>query len=971
MANHFELLGKQPISALNLEVERYRHLGTGALHLHLNAADSNNAFAVAFLTVPTDSTGVAHILEHTVLCGSERFPVRDPFFMMIKRSLNTFMNAFTASDWTAYPFASQNRKDFDNLLQVYLDAVFFPTLDPLDFAQEGHRLEPTERGNLDSDLELKGVVYNEMKGAMSPAASQVQQALQSALFPTITYHHNSGGDPEVIPELSYEALQSFHARHYHPSNATFLTYGDFPVSEHHERIHELALSRFDAMDINLKVPSEERYAAPRTVTTQFAVDGGDAKDDEAHVLVGWLLGDGTDARTRLRAHLLNGVLMDHSGSPLRAALETTSLGAAPSELCGLDDSTRECTFSVGLEGTRVEDAQAIEELILGVLRDVADAGVPAADVDSTLHQIELGQREVGGDHFPYGLGLMIKAMEPTLHGGDALEHLDIEAALVELREQSRDPNFLPDLIRSLLLDNPHRIRLAASPSAQLSVDRETSLAERLAVVRDNMSEAARKHLGEQAVELEARQEAQPDATCLPKVGIEDVPTELIIPTGQPGTLNAIPSTWYDAGTNGLVYARIVTPLDALSAEQLAYLPLFCDVLTEVGAADRDYRANQGHQAAVVGGIDASFSVRGGLHNADHATGYFVLASKALARNQGHLAQLLVDTLANPRFDEPGRIRELMAQFRVMEESRVTDSGHSLALSAANHGLSLPGTLNEQWSGLTATAQLKSLDQALDDEGRLAQLISVFQGIAQTLLGSHRQLVAVAQSGAHAAFGEALDNALLALPSASTTKAGLLVVDSVSPTDVAWLVNSQVNFCARAFKAAPQGHADSAALMVLGGLMRNEFLHRELREKGGAYGGGANYDGGSGTFGFFSYRDPRLSGTLDDFDRAVDWVSDGAGDVELREQAILGVISAIDRPGSPAGEALGAFASELHGRTAQVRRDMRARVLDVDASGLRSVAEKYLATGTGTTAVVTSERNLKADSCGDRFETREL
>ena len=271
--------------------------------------------------------------------------------MMIKRSLNTFMNAFTASDWTAYPFASQNRKDFDNLLQVYLDAVFFPKLDPMDFAQEGHRLEPSDRNDPDSELEIKGVVYNEMKGAMSPASAQVHQALQSALFPTITYHHNSGGDPDDIPNLTHEQLRNFHARHYHPSNATFLTYGNFPVEEHHDRIHELALARFEHLQLDLAVPDEERYAAPRVVDTAYAVDGGDIGEDQAHVLVGWLLGPSTDPRQRLRAHLLNGVLMDHSGSPLRAALETTDLGASPSELCGLDDSTRECTFSVGLEGT--------------------------------------------------------------------------------------------------------------------------------------------------------------------------------------------------------------------------------------------------------------------------------------------------------------------------------------------------------------------------------------------------------------------------------------------------------------------------------------------------------------------------------------------------------------------------------------------------------------------------------------------
>ena len=251
----FEPVRSERVSALNLTVEEYRHRVTGARHIHLAAADDNNAFLVAFLTVPQDSTGVAHILEHTALCGSRHYPVRDPFFLVLRRSLNTFMNAMTASDWTAYPFASQNRKDFFNLLDVYLDAAFFPTLDPLDFAQEGHRLEFAEAGNPASELTFKGVVFNEMKGAMSAPVSALWQALAREVYPTTTYHHNSGGDPQRIPDLSYEQLKAFHARHYHPSNATFFTYGDIPAAEHQAIMEDRVLRHFERLDIDLRVPA--------------------------------------------------------------------------------------------------------------------------------------------------------------------------------------------------------------------------------------------------------------------------------------------------------------------------------------------------------------------------------------------------------------------------------------------------------------------------------------------------------------------------------------------------------------------------------------------------------------------------------------------------------------------------------------------------------------------------------------------
>ena len=258
----FELTRRVPIESLGLEVQEYIHKATGARHLHMATNSDENVFMVALKTVPEDSTGVAHILEHTVLCGSEKYPVRDPFFMMLRRSLNTFMNAFTSSDWTAYPFATQNPKDFDNLLSVYLDAVFFSRLDPLDFSQEGHRVELASE-EADAPLVYKGVVFNEMKGAMSSISSVLWDRLCFELFPTSTYHHNSGGDPEAIPDLSYDQLMAFYKGHYHPSNAILLTFGNLPVSQHHDVFEREALSRFERSDEHIEVTLEQAFDAPK------------------------------------------------------------------------------------------------------------------------------------------------------------------------------------------------------------------------------------------------------------------------------------------------------------------------------------------------------------------------------------------------------------------------------------------------------------------------------------------------------------------------------------------------------------------------------------------------------------------------------------------------------------------------------------------------------------------------------------
>ena len=331
----FEWLRSQTIDSLNITVSEYQHRVTGAQHIHLASDNSENVFLVALRTVPDDSTGVAHILEHTALCGSEKYPVRDPFFMMIRRSLNTFMNAFTSSDWTAYPFASQNRKDFDNLLGVYLDAVFFSRLDPLDFAQEGHRLDFSETGNTDSPLMYKGVVYNEMKGAMSSVPSQLWQALNKYIFPTTTYHHNSGGEPTCITDLSYEQLQQFYQTHYHPSNAIFMTFGDIPAADHQEKFESLALERFDKLNKTIQVLPEKRYFSPLRVEEGYAytANADDDTNKKSHIVMGWLLNQSIDLQGNLEAHLLSSLLYDNSASPLQHLLETSDLGLSPSPLC--------------------------------------------------------------------------------------------------------------------------------------------------------------------------------------------------------------------------------------------------------------------------------------------------------------------------------------------------------------------------------------------------------------------------------------------------------------------------------------------------------------------------------------------------------------------------------------------------------------------------------------------------------------
>jgi len=952
MNSTFELRHTESIPSLRIEVQEYQHVSTGALHYHLAANDPNNVFLVAFRTVPMDSTGVAHILEHTALCGSEHYPVRDPFFMMTRRSLNTFMNAFTSSDWTAYPFASQNRKDFENLLNVYLDAAFFPHLDPLDFAQEGHRVEFEDSGNPNSPLVYKGVVFNEMKGAMSSPVRALWDTLSYHLFPSITYHYNSGGDPAAIPDLTHDQLVAFHKRHYHPSNAVFMTYGDMPVENHQRLFEDRALSRFEHSDPNIHVPDEQRLKKPLAVEGCYAVDPDDDVSQKTHIVMGWLMDKSTDLETMLTAHLLSDVLLDNSASPLRHALETTALGTAPSPLCGLEDSNREMVFACGVEGSEPGRAEEVEQLILGVLGDVADNGIPLALAESMLHLLELHQREIGGDGFPYGLQIMLNALTPAIHRGKPATYLNIDPVLEQLRLRIQNPQFIKDWVRENLLENPHRVRLTFKPDPTLSEREASTEKARLEEMQSKLGDADKQQIIDLAAALESRQTQKDDPAVLPKVGLSDIPDEMKIPEPMGQSDATLPMTWFAAGTNGLVYAQQIVELPAIETELLPLLPLFASYLAEVGSGKRDYRETQALQAAITGGISATISTRGGIQDVTQGRSLFVLSGKALQRNQNALCDLMQETFETARFDELPRLRELVAQSRAYAEQSITDNGHMLAMLSASSGMSPAASLAHQWRGLEGIRRLKRLDDSLNDTENLERFATRLEALRQRLQSAPRQFLLVAEQHREQ---EPIEHLRALWSERSVDKAQALFKTSYDPHSVqeAWTTSTAVNFSSRAYRTVPPGDADAAVLTVLAAYLRNNFLHRAIREQGGAYGGGASYDGDSSAFRFYSYRDPRLSGTLADFDRSLQWIMEGKTEPRFLEEAILGTIARIDQPGSLAGEAKSAFHHSLHGRTPEQRRRFRLQVLETPHADLRRVTEKYLVSGEANTAVICS------------------
>ena len=947
----FEHISTQHIDSLNIDVAHYRHKTTGADHYHLQADDPQNVFFVGLRTVPMDDTGVAHILEHTTLCGSEKYPVRDPFFMMIRRSLNTFMNAFTSSDWTAYPFATENRKDFQNLLQVYMDAVFFPILHPLDFAQEGWRYEFEEMDNPESDLVYKGVVFNEMKGAMSSPISTLWQNLTRVLYPTTTYHYNSGGDPKHIPELSHQQLVDFHRSHYHPSNAVFMTYGDITAAEHQAQFEQLALHRFPEQKSKILVGKEQRYAEPQYASGHYALDEK-GTEKKTHIVTAWLLGENKDPKTVLRAHLLSAVLLDNSACPMRHALESTELASAPSPLCGLEDSNREMAFVIGVQGSEAEHTQAIEQLILETLEQIVKEGVDASLVEAMLHQLELSQREITGDSYPYGLQLMLHALPGAMHEGDPIALLNTDALLEALREEVMQPDFIPNLIQEWLLDNPHRVTLTLSPDPELSGKEEAEEKAKLAEIKARLTPEEMQEIIEQAKALQARQQQEDDPSILPEVTKEDIPKEIKQLKGEKGQMGELPLTRYEQGTNGIVYQQLIVELPSLSEQQAHYLPLFNACLTELGSGERDYLQTQALQAAVTGGLSASSSLHSHLTQEDDFYHYFVLSGKALNRNQAALSDLMQETFLSPRFDETQRIKELLEQIRSSVEHRITGNGHGLAMGAAVQNFTPVARWNFERNGFKGIQQIKALDDLLSEESALENIGATFTEIAAKLTPSCKQSLLIDDPAGMPNALQGLEKhwqGILHTPQQPQT---FTFAANHQAVKQAWVTSTQVNFCAMAYPAVPAGHPDAPKLAVLGACLRNGYLHSAIREQGGAYGGGATYNAEASAFCFFSYRDPRLLDTFEDFKQAKNWLMSEQAKQDHVDEAILNVISAMDKPGSPAGEARKAFYLDLYGRTPQHRKAYREGVLSATLDELREVADRYLHDDNASYAVLT-------------------
>jgi presequence protease len=943
------------------------HLATGARHVHVQRRDSENSFAVAFKTVPTDSTGVAHILEHTVLCGSKKFPVRDPFFSMLKRSLSTFMNAFTASDWTMYPFCTQNRKDYYNLMDVYLDSCFFPDIAELSFKQEGHRLElepqpaeadgPSTDGPPKEQLVYKGVVYNEMKGAMSAPDQVMGRSLLNALYPDTTYSYNSGGDPAVIPNLTWAQLKAFHQRHYHPSNAYFYTYGDLPLKDHLAFIATKVLNHFNAIDPGTDVPSQPRWKTPKAVRYAYPLAKSEDPSKRCQVALAWLMADIKETFDVLTLAILEQVLLGNAASPLRKALMDANLGSALSDGTGFDADNRDTMFACGLKDVKETDGDRIEALILEVLRHLAEDGIEPRMTESAIHQIEFHRKEITNSPYPYGLKLFIGFAGSWLHGVDPQRLLDFEADLTRLKRELAAGPYLERQLRTYFIDNPHRVRFILYPDQEMQAKEAARVRAELDAIGAQLSQAEAVRIKNDADELAKLQETSEDISVLPTLELVDIPPHVTAIQPKAGGEDA--ALLYEQSTSGIFYFESAIQAMGIDAELVPLVPFFCYALTKCGTQDRDYVSLARELDLYTGGVGASAHARTCFDDAGACLPFVAFNGKCLARNQARMLELITELLLKVDFTNLERLRQLILEYRAGLEAMVVHNGHRLAISLASRNFSEANALDERWGGIHHLKAIKSLSDPLDS-ARLEVLADRLKSLAAALFTRQRfQLALVGETAMLTAAHNTVRDLTAALPAGTPAPASPLAQPEKALPYEGWTTSTAVSFVAQTRMTVRMGHADAPGLAVLAKMLRSLYLHREIREKGGAYGGFALYNPQDGLFSMGSYRDPHVAATLAVYERAEGFLSGDSYTEEDIKEAILQVCSEIDKPDPPGPAARKAFYRRIISLSDADRQAFKAGLLQLDKAKVQIAARRYWSADNPAvaTAVISSAEKL--------------
>ncbi|MBN4067231.1 insulinase family protein [Simkania negevensis] len=930
-----------PLNEINTELRLLTHQPTGAQVLHLYNDDPENLFCLSFRTLPTTSNGVPHILEHTVLCGSKKYPIRDPFFSMTRRSLNTFMNALTGSDFTCYPAASQVGKDFYNLLEVYLDAVFAPQLTRISFLQEGHRVEFTQANDPSSPLMFKGIVFNEMKGVMASPESRLWYATMAGVFPDITYGIVSGGDPKEIPNLTHDELIDFHKTFYHPSRCIFFFYGNMPLTDHLSFIEQHALQGVTKKPPLPSIPKQPRLGAPTRTRKPYPLYLSEGEDgrDKAFISLSWLTCHILDQEELLALLVLSTVLMDHDASPLKRALLESGLCQQADAV--IDEELSEIPFVLVLKGCNEDDASRLENIVFTTLKKLAAEGVPNELVDAALHQLEFHRTEIARGRYPYGLSLFMRSALLQQHGGDAENGLLIHSLFHQLREDCKDKNFLPSLLQKHFINNKHFVRTLLYPDTALAEEEQEREKEKLQKVKSALSSEEKQAIVDQETELKRWYAAQgnEEIDLLPNMALEDIPEESRDYPLDKESCAPLTLFFHNCFTNKIVYCALAFDLPALSMEQLPYVRLFSYLLDEVGCGGRNYIDNLKYIQKHIGGVSAHLEINDQLSSNDFSP-FLTIQGKALSHKADKLCSLLVDMTTSLDLSNVERIREVLVQHYSDLQQSLQTNALSYATHLATSSLSTSAMVANQWYGIEYYTFIRDIVEHFDTKKE--GLITSLSALNKSLLTCESpHLIVTCDAEDYKQMSKENFFGLTNLPHTKKPSWKPLPPPSSIPSQ-GRVISSEVSFTAQAFPSLPYTHPDAPLLSLAARIFCNETLHTRIREQGGAYGSGAVNRPLSNDFYFYAFRDPNICSSLQAFQDAVNELIEKGVTAKQLKEAKLEVIQKLDTPISPGSRGMTAYCWMRDGRSKALRQQFRSKLLQATAEEVSTAVKKHIA-----------------------------
>ena len=930
----YEVVEKREIKDINSVTYLCKHKKTGARVALVENDDENKVFYIGFRTPPKDSTGVAHILEHSVLCGSREFPVKDPFVELVKGSLNTFLNAMTYPDKTMYPVASCNDKDFQNLMHVYLDAVFYPNIyrNESIFRQEGWHYEVDEETGA---LSVNGVVYNEMKGVYSSPDDVLERELMNSLYPDVTYGCESGGDPKNIPDLTYEQFLDFHRKYYHPSNSYIYLYGNMDMAEKLAFIDEHYLSAFDRLEVDSEIGEQPAFSRTHRVVKEYPIGEGEDEEENTYLSVNVSVGDNLDRELYVAFQILDYALCSAPGAPLKKALVDAGIGKDVYSI--YENGIKQPYFSVVAKDTSVDKEENFLKVTEETLKGIVANGFDKKALLAGINYYEFKYREADFGSYPKGLMYGLQMMDSWLYDENKpFIHIEANDTFATLRNKVEE-GYFEGLVQKYLLENKHRSVVILKPKKGLLEEEEDKQAQKMADIKASMSEEELREVLNKFDELRAFQDsedAKEDLEKLPLLTREDLKKEtddFVIEERNIGDHKLI---YHNLFTNGIGYVRLIFSLDEIPEEYFPYIAILKGILGLVDTEHLCYGDLYNEMNLVTGGMEFVNNIYTSVYDADQSKITLEVKCKTLYENLDKALALIEEILFTSKLDDEKRLSEILAEGKSRMQAQMMSAGHSLAVGRALSYSSVSGVLNDKLSGLDFYHLASGLNDNFDKKKE--DLIQKLTTLMKMIFRPENLLIDfVGEEEGLAQLYAPVERLVSKLYTDEVEKTPY--VPKVERKNEGLMTSAQVQYVCRAGNFRKKGLPYKGTLRVLKVMLGYEYLWVNVRVKGGAYGCMCNF-GRTGESYFVSYRDPNLANTLDIYEKAAAEIGEFQADERTMTQYVIGAISDMDAPLNPVAKGMRALSAYMTGVSLEILQKERDEVLGTTQEDIRELAQ---------------------------------